>query len=125
MWGVEHGFGHVVEHLTVHGMDHKARAELQPGLARNLDAAELNVQLRRLADEPLADFHDLRHWYRQSDALGYARGHPLIGQHARVLRIILKLDDIKIAVSGAHEVRLRASTHAPHVLVDEDGQISA
>ena len=39
--GIEHGFGHVVEHLAVHGMDHKARAELQSGLARNLDAAEL------------------------------------------------------------------------------------
>ena len=123
MGGVEHGFGHVVEHLAVHGMDHKARAELQSGLARNLDAAELNVQLRRLADEPLADFHDLRHRHRQSDALGYARGHPLVGQYTRVLRIILKLDDIKIAVGGAHEVRLRASTHAPHVLVDEDRQI--
>jgi len=42
-----------------------------------------------------------------------------------VLRIILKLDDIEIAVGGAHEVRLRASTHTPHVLVDEDRQIPA
>src|SRR2546423_14543712 len=83
------------------------------------------MQLRRLADEPLAHFHDLCHGHRQSDALSHSGGHPFVSQHARVLVIVLKLDDIKVAVSGAHEVRLRSATHAPHVLVDEYRQISA
>ena len=77
---------------------------------------KIDAQLGSVFDQPLLDFDDIRHRYRQPDALSQASGQQLIRQHAQMLRIILKLHHVEVPVVGAHQMRLRSSAHSSHVL---------
>jgi len=48
------------------------------------------------------------------------RAHQFIHQNPAVLRIVLKLDDVKAAVTGLDQVRLGAAAHSPDVPARRD-----
>jgi hypothetical protein len=48
---------------------------------------------------------------RNLQVLQKNRGHQLVHQDPAMLRIVLKLDDVELAVVGFEQVRLSASAH--------------
>ena len=54
--------------------------------------------------------------YWQADHPGEASAQPVVDQHSGVLRVVLKFDDVVIAVGAAHKMALRAAAHAADVL---------
>ena len=60
--------------------------------------------------------HDIGGGYWQTDHLCEARAQPVVDQYSSVLRVVLKLDDVVIAVGAAHEMALRAAAHPADVL---------
>ena len=65
---------------------------------------EMSVQLRSVLNNPAANFDDLRDRDGKSDALGKAGSKQFIGEHPHMLRIVLKLNDVEVAVLSAHQV---------------------
>ena len=60
--------------------------------------------------------YDVGNGNGQTDHLCEARAQPVVDQYSGVLRVVLKLDDIVIAVGAAHEMALRAAAHPADVL---------
>ena len=60
--------------------------------------------------------YDVGDRYGQTDHLCEARAQPVVDQYSGVLRVVLKLDDVVIAVGAAHEMALRATAHPADVL---------
>src|SRR3974390_1787656 len=60
--------------------------------------------------------HDVGDRYWQTDHFCEARAQPVVDQYSGVLWVVLKLDDVVIAVGAAHEMALRAAAHPADVL---------
>src|SRR5258707_10415057 len=67
-------------------------------------------------DQPFRDFDDFRYRYGKANALRQPRCQQLIGEHAQMLWIVLKLYDVEVAVSAAQQLRLRSTAHFADML---------
>ena len=88
----------------------KTAAKLQTRGAPGLFAtAYIHPHVQRIFYQPGRDFNDVGLGYGEADHLSQARGDQLIGQHADVLRIVLKLDHPELSIGTQHQLRLRAA----------------
>ncbi len=115
-------FGQIVHDLAGHQSAGESRTELQSRLAARVAPAQVDLQLRRVFDQPAGDLHQLGLGHRQPGRRRQARGQQLIGQHAHVLRIVLELHDVDMAVRAQHQLALRAASHAPDLLHRQNRQ---
>jgi hypothetical protein len=67
-------------------------------------------------------FHDVNDRNFEPDLLRQFGGEEIVGEHALMLRVVLELDDIKVAVVGAHQMALRSAAHTLDMLNRLDRQ---
>ena len=108
--------GQVVDHLPGHESAHKARPELQPGLASLAGATKIHLKFRCVVDQPARDIDQLCHGRRKASGCGQPRSQQFVGQHPQMLRVVLELDHVRMAVGAQHQLPLRAAPHPPDVL---------
>jgi hypothetical protein len=69
-----------------------------------------------MLDQPAIHFNDFNRRHGKSNPLGEPGSEEIVCQHTSVLRIVLEFDDVEMSVIRAHQMALRASTHAFYML---------
>jgi hypothetical protein len=84
--------------------------------------AQVHLQFRSMFHYPIRNFDNFTFRRAESRRSRQLRSQELIGKHANVLRIILKLDHVNVTVSAQHELPLRAAPHSPDLLHRQNRQ---
>jgi hypothetical protein len=88
-------------------------AGLRASLART---SQIHLKFLRMLDEPRRDLYDFHFRSRQSSCQCELRRQILVGQHARVLWIVLEFHYVSVLIGTQHQLALCAAPHPADVL---------
>src|SRR6266481_809878 len=92
------------------------RSKLQSAAARNLGASQLDAQLWRVLDQPVAYFYGCNLWHGQAKPQAQLSRKHFIGQNSWRLWVIQKFGHKVRAVGGSQKMGLRSAAHSANVL---------
>jgi len=108
----EEGVGKKVEDGDAGGVTWVARAEVAAGIRGSAAGSGLNMKVRVGRGEGVSDLDEGGLGRGDLEIAEELRAEPLVDEDAAVLGVVLKLDDVAMAVVGLQQMSLGASAHA-------------
>src|SRR5277367_572876 len=86
---------------------------------------QIQAEFLGVLNQPIRHLDDVASWNAQTYSFRQPRRHQLICENSYVLRIVLKLDDIRMTVGCQHEMALCPATHPSNRLCSQNCQTAS